>query len=68
MTLEILRRFNLQVVPDQPPRIMEAAAVAPGTLRRFNLPGITNQPSLPPAAGDIIPEEYHDVKICTFIH
>jgi hypothetical protein len=37
---------------------MEAAAVALGTLRQFNLLGIDNQPSLPPAAGDIIPEEY----------
>jgi hypothetical protein len=57
---EIPRRFNLQVVPDQPPRIMEAAAVAPGTPRRFNLPGIADQPSFPPMARDIVPEEYHD--------
>jgi hypothetical protein len=60
MTSETPRRFNLQVVPDQPPRIMETAAVAPGTPRRFNLPGIADQPSLPPAARDIVPEEYHD--------
>jgi hypothetical protein len=39
---------------------MEAAAAPPGILRRFNLPGITDQPSLPPTARDIIPEEYHD--------
>jgi hypothetical protein len=39
---------------------MEAAVVVPGTPRRFNLLGITDQPSLPPTAGDIVPEEYHD--------
>jgi hypothetical protein len=39
---------------------MEVAVVAPGIPRRFNLPDIANQPSLPPAAGDIIPEEYYD--------
>jgi hypothetical protein len=60
MTSETPRRFNLQVVPDQPLRIIEVAVAAPGILRRFNLPGIADQPSLPPAAGDIIPEEYHD--------
>jgi hypothetical protein len=59
MTSEIPRRFNLQVVPNQPPRIMEAVVVVPGTLRRFNLPGIADEPSLPPMAGDIIPEEYY---------
>jgi hypothetical protein len=59
-TSETLRRFNLQVVPDQPPGMMEVAAVEPGTPRRFNLLGIANQPSLPPIAGDIVPEEYHD--------
>jgi hypothetical protein len=60
ITSEIPRRFNLQVVPNQPPRIMEAAVAVPGIPRRFNLPGITNQLSLPPIAGDIIPEEYHN--------
>jgi hypothetical protein len=60
MTSEILRRFNLQVVPDQPPRIIEVVAAVPGILRRFILLGIADQPSLPPMAGDIIPEEYHD--------
>jgi hypothetical protein len=59
-TSETPRRFNLQVVPDQPPRIMEVAAAAPGTPRRFNLPGVADQPSLPPTAGDIIPEEYYE--------
>jgi hypothetical protein len=62
MTSETPRRFNVQVVPDQPPRIMEAAAAAPGTPRRFNLSGIADQPSLPPTAGDIVPEEYHDYR------
>jgi hypothetical protein len=57
---EIPRRFNVQVVPDQPPRIMEAAAAVPGIPRRFNLLGDANQLSLPPTAGDIVPEEYHD--------
>jgi hypothetical protein len=40
--------------------MMEVAAAEPGTPRRLNLPGIANQPSLPPIAEDIIPEEYHD--------
>jgi hypothetical protein len=39
---------------------MEVAVAVPGILRRFNLPGIADQPSLPPTAGDIVPEEYHD--------
>jgi hypothetical protein len=42
MISEIPRRFNLQVVPDQPLRIMEAAAVVPGIPRRFNLPWIAD--------------------------
>jgi hypothetical protein len=60
MTSEIPRRFNLQVVPDQLPGMMEVAAAEPGTPRRFNVLGIADQLSLPPTAGDIIPEEYHD--------
>jgi hypothetical protein len=60
MTSETPRRFNLQVVPDQPPGMMAVAVAEPGTLRRLNLPGIADQPSLPPTAEDIIPEEYHD--------
>jgi hypothetical protein len=60
MTSETLRRFNLEVVPHQPPGIIEVAVVEPRIPRRFNLPGITEQASLPPTAGDIIPEEYHD--------
>jgi hypothetical protein len=39
---ETPRRFNIQVVPNQLPRILEAAAVVPGILRRFNLLGITD--------------------------
>jgi hypothetical protein len=42
MISEILRRFNLQVVPNQLPRIMKAAAVVLGILRRFNLLGIAD--------------------------
>jgi hypothetical protein len=60
ITSETPRRFNLQVVPDQPPGIVEVAAAEPGILRRFNLPGVADQLSLPPAAGDIVPEEYHN--------
>jgi hypothetical protein len=60
MTSETPRRFNLQVIPDQPPGMMEVAVAEPGTPRRLNVPGIANQPSLPPTAKDIIPEQYHD--------
>jgi hypothetical protein len=62
---ETPRKFNLQVVPNQLLGMMEVAAADPGIQRRFNLPGITDQPSLPPTARDIVPEEYHDyLHVC----